>query len=289
MKSAVVKSVVITGVSTGIGRGTAAEFCRRGYKVFGSVRQPEQGEALRREFGETFTPLVFDVTDRDAVQAAAAHAKNTLGAGLDGLVNNAGISIAGPLFLQNPEIVRRHLEVNVLGVVHAVQAFLPLLRRPKGSGERPGRIVNISSASGRIGFPFVGAYVASKHALEGLSDSLRRELLIYGVDVIVIEPGAIDTPIWDKAAGVRTEYADSDFGPLLQTMNPEDNRRAALPVSAVTARIVEALEARRPRTRYAIADQPIKFWLLPRLLPDRWLDHLVDKMLKFQKIRDGLS
>ncbi len=284
------KAVVITGVSTGIGHGSAAEFCRRGWRVFGSVRRADQGEALRRELGENFTPLLFDVTDRDAVNKGAEQVKAMLGGqALDGLVNNAGISIAGPLFLQPPEIVRRQLEVNVLGVVHAVQAFLPLLRRPKGSTERPGRIVNMSSASGRIGFPFVGAYVASKHALEGLSDSLRRELLIYGVDVIVIEPGAIDTPIWEKAAGVRTEYADSDFGPLLHGMNPEDNRRAALPVSAVTRRIVEALEARRPKARYAVPDQPFKFWILPRLLPDRWLDRLVDKMLGFQKIRDGLK
>ncbi len=284
------KAVVITGVSTGIGHGSAAELCRRGWRVFGSVRKPEQGEALKREFGANFTPLLFDVTDREAVDRAADLAKGALGGGgLDGLVNNAGISIAGPLHLQPPEIVRRHLEVNVMGVVNAVQAFLPLLRRPRASKEPPGRIVNMSSASGRIGFPFVGAYVASKHALEGLSDSLRRELLVYGVDVIVIEPGAIDTPIWDKAAGVRTEYADSDFGPLLAGMNPEDNRRGAFPVSAVAARIVEALEAKRPRARYAIPNQPIKFWLLPRLLPDRWLDRLVDKALGFQKIRDSLK
>jgi NAD(P)-dependent dehydrogenase (short-subunit alcohol dehydrogenase family) len=283
------KNAVITGVSTGIGHGTAAALLARGWRVFGSVRSAERGEALSREWGERFTPLLFDVTDRPAINRAADEVKAALaGQGLDGLVNNAGISLAGPLFLQDPEIVRRHLDVNVMGVVHATQAFLPLLRRPKGSPERPGRIVNMSSASGRIGFPFVGAYVASKHALEGMSDSLRRELLIYGVDVIVIEPGAIDTPIWHKAEGVRTEYADSDFGPLLQGMNPEDNRRAALPVSVVAERIVEALEARRPKARYAIPDQPFKFWILPRLLPDRWLDRLVDRMLGYQKIRDSL-
>jgi NAD(P)-dependent dehydrogenase (short-subunit alcohol dehydrogenase family) len=284
------KSVVITGVSTGIGNGTAAEFCRRGWRVFGSVRQVEQADALQREWGDRFTPLVMDVTDAGAVKAAAETVRAALGDnGLDGLVNNAGLSIAGPLHLQPPDDVRQQLEVNVLGIVHAVQAFLSLLRRPRGAATRPGRIVNVGSSSGRIAFPFVGAYAASKHAVEGLSDSLRRELLIYGVDVIVIEPGAIDTPIWEKAARVRTEYADSDFGPLLQGMNPEDNRRAALPVAAVSRRIVEALEANRPRARYAIPDQPFKFWILPRLLPDRWLDRLVDKALNFQKIRDGLK
>jgi NAD(P)-dependent dehydrogenase (short-subunit alcohol dehydrogenase family) len=284
------KNAVITGVSTGIGHGTAAALIAHGWRVFGSVRTAERGEELRREWGERFTPLLFDVTDRPAIDRAAAEVRSALaGQGLDGLINNAGISIAGPLFLQDPEIVRRVLDVNVMGVVHATQAFVSLLRRPKGSSERPGRIVNMSSTSGRIGFPFVGAYVASKHALEGLSDSLRRELLIYGIDVIVIEPGAIDTPIWDKAGGVRTEYAGSDFGPLLQGMNPEDNRRAALPVSAVADRIIEALESPRPKARYAIPDQPFKFWIVPRLLPIRWLDRLVDHMLGYQKIRDSLK
>jgi NAD(P)-dependent dehydrogenase (short-subunit alcohol dehydrogenase family) len=287
------KSVVITGVSTGIGHATAAEFCRRGYKVFGSVRREDQAGGLRRELGEAFTPLLFDVTDAEAVRRGAAQVKDALGTeGLSGLVNNAGISNPGPLSVQPPEIVRQHFETNVMGVVHAVQAFLPLLRRPKGAAkgaaDRPGRIVNMSSVSGRIAFPFVGAYAASKHALEALSDSLRRELLIYGVDVVVIEPGAIDTPIWDKAVHIQTAYEGTDYAPLLKHFNPMDNRRAALPTSAVTRRIVQALEAKRPRTRYAIPDQPIKFWHIPRLLPDRWLDRIVDRMLNYQSIRDGL-
>src|SRR5262249_38507159 len=155
-----------------------------------------------------------------------------------GLVNNAGLSNPGPLSVQSPEIIRQHFEVNVLGVVHAVQAFLPLLRRRKGTSARPGRIVNISSVSGRIAYPFMGAYAASKHALEALSDSLRRELLIYGVDVIVIQPGAIDTPIWDKAAHIRSSYRETDYGAVLQGIDLHAARRGALPVSAVTRRIV---------------------------------------------------
>lgn len=284
------RSVVVTGVSTGIGYATAAELCRRGYRVFGSVRHEGQAEPLLRDAGAAFTPLIFDVTDADAVREAAARVRSATGTdGIFGLVNNAGISIAGPLSVQSPDIVRQHFEVNVIGVVHTVQAFLPLLRRRKGASVRPGRIVNISSVSGRIAFPFMGSYAASKHALEALSDSLRRELLIYGVDVIVIQPGAIDTPIWDKAAHIRSEYLDTDYGSVLQGIDLHATRRASLPVATVTRRIVEALEHRRPKARYVVADQPIKYWLGPRMLPDRWLDRLIDRVLNFKKVRDDLQ
>lgn len=288
MKSALLKSVVITGVSTGIGHGTAAELCRRGYKVFGSVRTAEQAASLQRDFGSAFTPLVFDVTDAGAVGRAAATVKAEIGhGGLFGLVNNAGISDPGPLIALSPDVLRRHFEVNVVGVLHMVQAFLPLLRG--GKSHPPGRIVNISSVSGRIAYPFMGPYAASKHALEALSDSLRRELLIYGVDVIVIQPGAIDTPIWDKAAHLKTTFDGTDYHPVLKGMNLSGERRTALPVSAVTRRIVDALVLRRPRTRYVVPDRLFRFWLLPRWLPDRWLDRAIDRLLKFQKIRDDID
>jgi len=284
------RSVVITGVSTGIGHATAAELCRRGYRVFGSVRNEGEADWLLNEWGALFTPLDFDVTDAGAVGAAAARVKDAIGDDvLCGLVNNAGISIPGPLSVQPPEVVRQHFEVNVLGVVHAVQAFLPLLRRPKGSSARPGRIVNISSVSGRIAYPFMGSYAASKHALEALSDSLRRELLIYGVDVIVIQPGAIDTPIWDKAAPIRSAYRETDYGTVLQGIDLHATRRSALPVAAVTRRIVDALEHRRPRTRYAVPDRLIKYWLGPRVLPDRWLDRIIARMLDLGKVRRDLE
>ena len=282
------KSIVITGVSTGIGHGTAAELCRRGYRVFGSVRTEDQAARLQREFGSSFTPLLFDVTDADAVGRAAARVKEEIGDdGLFGLVNNAGISNPGPLTSLSPDVLRQHFEVNVVGVLQVVQAFLPLLRASKT--HPPGRIVNISSVSGRIAYPFMGPYAASKHALEALSDSLRRELLIYGVDVIVIQPGAIDTPIWDKAAHIRTSFDGTDYQPALRGIDLSAERRSALPVSAVARRIVDALVLRRPKTRYAVPDRLFRFWLLPRWLPDRWLDRAIDRLLKFQKIRDDID
>lgn len=284
------KSVVVTGVSTGIGHACAAELVRRGWRVFGSVRRATDAERLQADWGDGFRPLLFDVTDPVAVRAAAAEVEAGLGgAGLDGLVNNAGICDPGPLSVQAPEAVRRHFEVNVLGVLHAVQAFLPLLRRARGSDRPPGRIVNISSVSGRIAYPFLGAYAASKHALEALSDSLRRELRVYGVDVVVIEPASIDTPIWDKAAHIGTAFKDSDYDPLLRGVNLQDNRRTALPVATVTRRVLQALEARRPRARYLVPDRYFLYWLLPRLLPDRWLDRIIDRSLNFQSVRDSLK
>jgi NAD(P)-dependent dehydrogenase (short-subunit alcohol dehydrogenase family) len=284
------RSVVITGVSTGIGYASAAELCRRGYRVFGSVRNRNDAERLQRDWGAAFTPLSFDVTEAEAVKEAAAQVKNAIGNdGLCGLINNAGISNPGPLSAVSPAIVRQHFEVNVMGVVHTVQAFLPLLRRARGTASPPGRIVNISSVSGRIAYPFMGAYAASKHALEALSDSLRRELLIYGVDVIVIQPASIDTPIWDKAAHIRTAFEDTDYAPILRGVDLLDTRRKALPVAAVTRRVVGALEHRRPKARYVVPDQLFKYWLAPRLLPDRWLDRIIDRVLKFQAVRDRLE
>ena len=213
------KSILISGVSTGIGHCAARELCRRGYRVFGSIRDPLQAAPLKQELGAHFVPVTFDVTDPDAIKAAMADIeKETNGTGLFGLVNNAGISLPGPLTSLSPDSLRQHFEVNVIGVLNMVQAALPLLRCQTPGP--PGRIINISSLSGRIAYPFMGPYAASKHALEALSDSLRRELLVYGVDVIVVEPGAIDTPIWDKAAHIRTAFSDTDYGPRVAACRP---------------------------------------------------------------------
>jgi NAD(P)-dependent dehydrogenase (short-subunit alcohol dehydrogenase family) len=280
-------AVVISGVSSGIGNGAARELSARGYKVFGTVRDAALGERLRQELGGSFTPLCLDVTDRQAVEDAAAKVRAELGnTDLLGLVNNAGIALPGPWTSISPDLLRQHFEVNVIGALHMVQAFLPLLR---GSGQASaGRIVNISSIAGRLAYPFMGPYAASKHALEALSDSLRRELMIYGVDVIVIQPGSIDTPILEKARHIRTAYAQTDYDSTLRTIDLQETRRTALPVSAVTCKILEALTARHPKARYVIPDQRLRLWLLPRLLPDRWLDRVIDHMLGFQAIRDRL-
>lgn len=170
-----------------------------------------------------------------------------------------------------------------MGVVHVTQALLPLLRPQPGRSQPPGRIVNISSVSGRIAYPFMGPYAASKHALEALSDSWRRELMIYGIDLIVIEPGAIQTLIWDKAASISTDFAASDYGPILKHIDLLESKRTALPVEKISGLIRRALTCRRPKARYAVPDKRLTYWILPRILPDRWLDRIIARIMGMER------
>lgn len=283
-RSDAVKYVLVTGSSTGIGHATVTELLRRGCSVFGSVRKREDSERLSAEFGPSFTPLIFDVTREDQINAAAARVTDKVGTqGLWGLVNNAGISIPGPLSEIPASMVRRHLETNVMGVVNVTKAFLPSLGLQQPRSQPPGRIINISSTGGRIAFPFMGPYAASKHALEALSDSWRRELMLYGVDVIVIQPGSIRTPIWDKAAATYSDYSNSDYSPILDKIDLMEYKRAALPVERVARIICHALQCRRPKTRYVLPDRWLKHWIGPRILPDRWLDWIIKRDLGLKR------
>ena len=208
------QSVVVTGVSTGIGWGITKVLIQNGFRVFGSVRKTQDAERLTKEFGEAFVPLTFDITDEPAVQAAARQVRAQLnGETLFGLVNNAGIAIPAPLIYQPTDDFRHQIEVNLIGALIVTKAFVPLLGSDHSLRGNPGRIINISSVGGKRGGPFLGAYVASKHALEGLSESLRRELMFHGIDVIIIGPGAIATPIWDKAENMDTSlYENTEYG-----------------------------------------------------------------------------
>ena len=191
MQSQALRSVVITGTSTGIGWSAAKILLARGFRVFGSVRKAEDAARLQTELGANFVPLVFDVTDEAAVLAAAATVRGMLnGERLAGLVNNAGIAVAGPSLEVPLDDYRRQMEINVIGPISVTRAFAPLLGTDDNLKGPPGRIVMISSVSGVNGSPFVGPYSTSKHALEGFSESLRRELTMFGIDVIVIGPAA---------------------------------------------------------------------------------------------------
>ena len=271
------KHIVITGVSTGIGFATAAELLRRGYHVFGSVRKAGDAQRLQLEFGEAFTPLLFDVTDGQAIGTAVEQVQEIVGErGLYALINNAGIVIPGPLLVTPLEDFQAQFEVNVFGLLDVTQQFLPLLGARKDASHPPGRVINISSVSGKIAYPFMGAYAASKHALEALSDSLRRELMLYGVDVIVIEPGTTRTPIKDKYKEQIQRYAQTDYGTLFASLEAQlaERERTGLPVEHVVEAICKALENKRPKTRYAVPRKRLTGWLIPRWLPDRWLDRL---------------
>jgi NAD(P)-dependent dehydrogenase (short-subunit alcohol dehydrogenase family) len=273
------KSIVITGVSTGIGYAVAAQLVGYGYNVYGSVRRQADGDRVRAELGERFTPLLFDVTDHQGIETAVSQVQAALnGQNLAGLVNNAGISTLGPLMHMPLDDFRRQFEVNLFGLLDVTQQFLPLLGARPGAPEPRGRIVNVSSVSGRIAYPFFGAYAASKHALEGLSDALRRELILYGIDVIVVEPGTTATPIIEKASEGAGQYAASPYGDIIAKMQNESvakRRESAIPVEKVSDCIVKALEVAQPKARYAIPRKRLSGWLIPRWLPDRWLDRVV--------------
>src|SRR5262245_38290791 len=212
------KIAVVTGASTGIGWGAVKVLVENGFRVFGSVRREADAERLVREFGAGFAPLLFDVTDIEAVGRAAREVGAALGReALLGLVNNAGIAVPGPLLHLPIDRFRRQLEVNVTGQLIVTQAFAPLLGADPTRQGAPGRIVMISSAGGKNATPFVGAYNASKFALEGMSEALRRELMLFGIDVIIVAPGPVVSAIWDKASAEdMTPYVGTPFESALK-------------------------------------------------------------------------
>jgi hypothetical protein len=276
------KSVVITGASTGIGWATAKLLLDRGFRVFGSVRKQADADRLKSEFGANFTPLLFDVTDEAAVLAAAREVRAALGGeALFGLVNNAGIAVAGPVLELAADEFRRQMDVNVTGPVIATQAFGPLLGSdPSLKGPR-GRIVMISSVAGKNGNPLMSAYSASKHAIEGLSESLRREMMLFGIDVIVIAPGAVKTPIWSKAEEVDiSSYKNSPFFPALERIRKFMLHlgETGLPAEKIAERIADALTSASPKVRYQITPDPMRH-LVTALLPKRMVDNIIAKRL----------
>ncbi len=273
--------VVVTGASTGIGWGIAGVLVRRGFKVFGTVRKQADADRLVSEFGDALTPLLMDVTDRQAVEQAAGQVRAWLGGRtLAGLVNNAGIAVGGPLLHLSEEAYRRQLEVNLIAPLMVTQAFAGLLGTDRAREGKRGRILNISSVGGKIGAPFLGAYAASKHGLEGMSESLRRELLLFGIDVIVIGPGSVVTAIWDKAEAEDLQpYRGTAYASSLESFSKyiiAEGRKGLAP-EAVGEVVYTALTARKPKVRYAVVQQKFKNWTMPMLLPKRLLDRLIGK------------
>ena len=280
------KTIVITGVSTGIGKAATEELLRHGYQVFGSVRKQQDAQQLQETLGAQFTPLLFDVTDSEAIRTAVAQVQESIGeSGLFALINNAGIVIPGPLMYQPLEDFRAQFEANLFGVFDVTQQFLPLLGAPKNAPHPPGRIINISSVSGKIAYPFMGGYAATKHALEAMSDALRRELMLYGIDVILIEPGTTRTPIKDKYKEQIEQYAKTDYGAMFSELEKQlvERERTGLPVEKVVEVICKAIESEHPKTRYVVPRKRLMGWLIPRRLPDRWLDLFVANRLGLKR------
>ena len=284
MVSAHPKHLVVTGASSGIGRACALRAARAGWRVFGTVRRDEDARALEREGGDAVRALRMDVTDADSIEAAAAAVQAECGGrGLDGLVNNAGIVIAGPLEYLPVEDFRHQIEVNLVGPLRTSQALLPQLRAARG------RIVMITSISGKVSYPMEGPYCASKHALESIAQCLRMELAPSGVGVSVVAPGPVRTPIWERsrarAAAVARKLppqAWQHYGSHYESLEAiaEDLARKGIPADRVARSVEHALTSGRPRTRYIVGFDATIQRILSAVAPDRLRDRLVAMQLK---------
>ena len=271
-------TVLITGASTGIGEATAHHLKELGFDAVGAVRKDEDAERLRAAGLRT---VKLDVADSDSIAAAGAE----LGDGpLTGLVNNAGIAVAAPIEFLPLDQLRHQLEINLIGQVAVTQRFLPALRAGRG------RIVNVSSIGGRVALPLVGAYNMSKFAMEGMSDSLRRELRPHGVDVIVIEPGGVKTPIWQKGNELADDLqadmppeAQRLYGRMIQALRKQTVKiqtESGIEPREVAEAIGTALTAKRPRARYLVGRDAKLRAPAAAVLPDRVMDRLVALVMR---------
>lgn len=284
MSQATKGAVVVTGASSGIGKACALRLARAGYHVFAGVRRQADQIALQAAGRDRITPLLLDVTDQAGIDAAAARVVSIAGdTGLAGLVNNAGIAVGSPLEFVPIEDLRRQLEVNVIGQIAVTQALLPLLRAARG------RIVFMGSISGLMTPPFLGPYSASKFALEALTDALRIELRPWGIEVCIVEPGGIATPIWDKSLAAAADlerrlppHAQQLYGEAIAAVRTATLRRvgAGIPPDRVARVVLHAIAASRPRTRYVVGGRARLRILLAGHLPDRLRDRLIVRAMQ---------
>jgi hypothetical protein len=284
------KHVLITGVSTGIGQGILIELVKNDFFVFGTVRNKKDAERLEKEIkSDLFMPILADVTDDKTIAAAVKTIKKKLGSErLYALINNAGILTGGPLPLVPLEQYRQVMEVNFFGVVKMMQAFLPLMsketNKSKDNNETPGQIINISSVLGHYGLPYVSTYSASKFAVEGFSDSVRRELKKLNIHVVMLIPGTVKTLIFQKGAKEEDyDYAKGTVfehpGRKLRQFLLKSEEKGISP-QAVGKKVVKILNTANPKPRYHITGSPMIEWYWPKYLPDRILDYILERFLK---------
>jgi len=275
------KYVVVTGASSGIGLATVQYLLDRGYYVFGSVRKDEDAKKLARLFAKNFQPLIFDVTDEPAIATAAAQVKQVIGdSNLSGLVNNAGMVISAPILHVSKAAMREQFDVNTFGAVTMAQVFFPLLKGTRG--QAPGRIVNVTSISAEIAVPFLGPYSASKRALMSLCHTLRREYSPYGIKVVEVMPGRVNTGIIKKLPPNAQAYQSTDFAEAMTQYLREAQaaQGSGLSPESVAATVYQALSVATPKLRYVRPDQYLGRWKIPMNLPLRLVDRLLAKRLR---------
>jgi len=270
------KTVVITGASTGIGFAIASHLAAKGWQVFAGIRKASDGAPLQAAH-QAIKPILLDVTNPEQVETAVAEIREALDGGkLAGLINNAGVAMMGPLAVQPMDQFKAHFDVNVFGLLRASQAFAPLLGMDQSLTGEPGRIINITSVGGRLASPFLGAYTATKHAVESMTDSLRRELVVFGIDAIAVGPGAVRTPIWDKAERDNQDqpYADTVWAKPIEAFSETmlEGGRTGLAPEVIAKTVETALTAAKPKARYAPVPDKLTNFTLPMMLPKRMVD-----------------
>lgn len=274
------RSALITGASTGIGRATALHLDRAGWRVFAGVRREEDAAALRIAGSERLTPLILDVTDSEQIAAAAGQVETETGGRLDGLVNNAGLAVPGPLETLAIEDFRHQIEVNLTGQVAVTQALLPQIRAARG------RVVFVSSIGGRVALPLTGAYHAAKFGIEAVGDVFRQELRPWGIEVAIVEPGSIDTPIWSRGERRADELANPErealYGRAIERYRKviRDTAERGIPPEKVAKAIEHALSSGRPRTRYLVGLDAKVQARLGIVIPTRVFDRIVARLMK---------
>ncbi len=276
VKPAGESGVLVTGASSGIGEACALYLDSMGFRVFAGIRKDSDGEALRRRASSNLLPVRLDVTHSESIFIAAETISGKMGdAGLYGLVNNAGIVVAGPLEFLPLDKIREQIEVNVLGQVAVTQAMLPLIRKGRG------RVVNMGSISGRIAVPFLGPYAASKHALEAVTDCLRVELRPWGIPVAIIEPGNVSTPLWGKSIAAAQSMLEglpdqglALYGPALYALRRYASAAKGMRVDHVVRAVAHALMSKKPKSRY-IVKWDTRLMLLLNIIPTFFRDMLI--------------
>jgi len=277
------KYILITGASSGIGFDACRYLIQKGFHVIGTVRSAEDKVRLEKQFTEGFEAVILDVCLKEDIQNLAKYLSEKLqDTGLFGLINNAGVAIGGPLMLISDAEFEKQMEPNLMGIFRLTNALLPLLGARSDSPYPPGRIINISSVSGLVNSPIMGPYCISKHGLESMSDIYRIELSLYGLKVILIEPGPIQTPIWNKSVPRENPYEGTDFSGLYDIFikRVEKSMAGALPVETVSRVIHHALTVKAPRQRYLISRTKLMVWLVAKVIPGKWLDRIYTANLK---------
>jgi NAD(P)-dependent dehydrogenase (short-subunit alcohol dehydrogenase family) len=275
-------AVLISGSSTGIGRASALRLDRKGFQVFAGVRNRGDAESLEAEGSDRLEPVILDVTDEGTIEATRERIDHVTGGRLAGVVNNAGIARGGPVEALSIDDLRHQLEVNLVGQVAVTQAVLPMIRAAKG------RIVFVSSIGGKVALPYLSPYAASKHGIEAVGDSLRREMMQFGVGVSLIEPGAVATPIWEKGSDQASELRERATAEQVELYGTVMDRfeklfieagNSGVPADKVADAVEHALTAEKPKTRYLIGRQAKVRAALARYLPDRFLDRGIARQL----------